>query len=214
VRSNWPHPSFVGAFLPARHVITDEGFSAHWQVLELNRTYRQTWLDGEVDGSLLMHSAFGASLYQTIDVYHRGERAVKYALLFIALTFLAFFAWEQLSNTRLHPLQYLLVGLALSTFYLLLIALSEHIAYWIAYAMAAGALIVLIGAYLAGALGGSRHGLTAAAAMSAVYGILYVLVLSEDYALVLGAITLFTALAAVMLITRKLDWYELGEARE
>jgi inner membrane protein len=209
--SNWPHPSFQGAFLPARHAITDEGFTAEWQVLELNRTYRQAWIEGEVDEPMILGSSFGVGIYQTIDVYQRGERAVKYAVLFIALTFLTFFAWEQLSGTRLHPLQYLLVGLALSMFYLLLIALSEHIAFSAAYASAAVALVALIGTYVAGALDSNTHGAAAAGAMALIYGVLYVLVLSEDYALLLGAITLFAALAAVMLVTRKLDWYRLGK---
>jgi inner membrane protein len=212
--SNWPHPSFQGAFLPARHRITDEGFSAQWQVLELNRTYRQAWVEGEVDEPMILGSSFGVGIYQTIDVYQRGERAIKYAVLFIALTFLTFFAWEQLSRTRLHPLQYLLVGLALSMFYLLLIALSEHIAFSAAYLIAAVALVALIGAYIAGALDSSARGVAAAGAMALIYGVLYVLVLSEDYALLLGAITLFTALAAVMLVTRRLDWYRLGKETE
>lgn len=214
LKSNWPHPSFQGAFLPARHTITDEGFTAEWQVLELNRTYRQAWGEGEVDEPMILGSSFGVGIYQTIDVYQRGERAIKYALLFIALTFLTFFAWEQLSRTRLHPLQYLLVGLALSMFYLLLIALSEHIAFSAAYVSAAAALVALIGVYVAGALDSKRRGVAAAGAMALIYGLLYVLVLSEDYALLLGAITLFAALAAVMLVTRRLDWYRLGKEME
>lgn len=214
LQSDWPHPSFQGAFLPARRTITDQGFSAEWQVLELNRTYRQVWTEGDVDAPTITASAFGVGLYQTIDVYQRGERAIKYAILFIALTFLTFFAWEQLTATRLHPLQYLLVGLALSMFYLLLIALSEHIAFAIAYAIAAVALVTLIGLYMAGALDSKQRGAVAAAAMALIYGVLYVLVLSEDYALLLGAIALFVALGTVMLATRKLNWYRRGAESE
>lgn len=210
LRSNWPHPSFHGAFLPVDHKIAQDGFDARWQVLELNRPYRQAWSEEEVDEATLMQSAFGVGLYQAVDVYQRGERAVKYALLFIALTFLTFFAWEQITRIRLHPLQYLLIGLALSIFYLLLIALSEHISFAVAYVLAAVALISLIGWYVAGALRSSMRGGIAAAAMSGVYALLYVLVLSEDYALLLGAIVLFAALAGVMLVTRKIDWYRLG----
>jgi inner membrane protein len=210
MRSNWPHPSFDGAFLPVDHGITASDFNARWQVLELNRPYRQAWIEGEVDEAALTGSAFGVSLYQPVDIYQRGERAIKYALLFIALTFLTFFAWEQVAAIRLHPLQYLLVGLALSTFYLLLIALSEHVAFAVAYALAAVALVLLIGLYIAGVLRSSARGIISGAAMTAVYGLLYVLVLSEDYALLLGAIVLFAALAAVMLVTRKVDWYRLS----
>jgi inner membrane protein len=209
LKSDWPHPSFQGAFLPVERKITEQGFDARWQVLELNRPFRQVWLEGEVDESALLQSAFGVGLYQPVDIYQRGERAIKYALLFIALTFLTFFAWEQATRNRLHPLQYLLVGLALSTFYLLLIALSEHVAFAIAYAIAAAALVLLIGLYVAGVLRSSGRGFIAGAAMALVYGLLYVLVLSEDYSLLLGAIILFTALAAVMLSTRRIDWFDL-----
>lgn len=205
--SNWPHPSFQGAFLPSSHEINAEGFTAEWQVLELNRPYPQIWTSGEIADSTLMSSAFGVALYQPSDIYQRGERAIKYALLFIALTFLTFFAWEQLSGTRLHPLQYLLVGLALSTFYLLLIALSEHVPFPVAYGVGAAALTLLIGVYIAGAVASRMRGGIAAIAMGIVYGLLYVLVISEDYALLLGAIALFGALATVMLVTRRVDWY-------
>jgi inner membrane protein len=210
--SDWPHPSFQGSFLPVEHAIRPDGFDARWQVLELNRSYRQAWLDGEVTDAMLMESAIGIGLYQAVDVYQRAERAIKYALLFIALTFLTFFAWEQLSGLRLHPLQYLLVGLALSTFYVLLIALSEHMQFALAYVGAVAALVLLMAAYISGALRSSRRGLAVASAMSVVYGLLYALILSEDYALLMGAITLFAALAAVMIATRKIDWYRLGSS--
>ncbi len=212
--SNWPHPSFQGAFLPVTRNITAKGFDAQWQVLELNRSYPQAWREAEVSGAVLMSSAFGVGLYQTVDIYQRGERAIKYALLFIALTFLTFFAWEQLSGSRLHPLQYLLVGLALSTFYLLLVALSEHVSFASAYLIAAAALVLLIGVYIAGALASRMKGVVVAGAMTVIYGLLYVLVLSEDYALLLGSVTLFGTLAAMMLVTRKLDWYRLGQNQE
>jgi inner membrane protein len=210
LHSNWPHPSFHGAFLPAQRTITPEGFDARWQVLELNRSYRQLWSEFEVGEPALTESAFGVGLYQAVDIYQRGERAVKYALLFIALTFLTFFAWEQITRNPLHPLQYLLIGLALSIFYLLLIALSEHISFAAAYVTAAVALVLLIGVYIAGALRSKLRGSVAGVAMSGVYALLYALVLSEDYALLLGAIVLFVALAAVMLVTRRIDWYRVG----
>lgn len=210
--SDWPHPSFQGSFLPVERTIDDQGFQARWQVLELNRSYGQAWREGEVSEQALAQSAFGVSLFQPVDIYQRAERAVKYAVLFIALTFLTFFAWEQVTRNRLHPLQYLLVGLALSMFYLLLIALSEHIAFATAYVVAAAALVLLIGLYLAGALHSAQRGVVAGGAMTLVYGLLYMLVLSEDYSLLLGSIILFVALAAVMLATRHIDWYQLKPA--
>jgi inner membrane protein len=210
MRSDWPHPSFQGSFLPVDRTITERGFEARWQVLELNRSYRQAWQGGEVDDAMLMESAIGVGLYQAVDVYQRAERAIKYALLFIALTFLTFFAWEQLSALKLHPLQYLLVGLALSMFYVLLIALSEHILFALAYLTAAGALVLLMAVYISGALHSAKRGFGVATAMTVVYGLLYGLILSEDYALLMGALTLFAALAAVMIATRKIDWYRLS----
>ena len=212
--SDWPHPSFRGAFLPVEREISATGFQARWQVLELNRSYGQAWEASGDTAGLLAESAFGVGLYQAVDIYQRGERAVKYAVLFIALTFLTFFAWEQLSAIRIHPLQYLLVGLALSVFYLLMIALSEHLAFAWAYLVSATALVLLIGIYTAGAFGGSARGALAGTAMGAMYGLLYMLLLSEDYALLLGAITLFASLAAVMLVTRKIDWYKRPHSEE
>lgn len=209
LNADWPHPSFQGSSLPVERTISDAGFQARWQVLELNRAYGEIWREGEVTEEMLRRSAVGVSLFQPVDIYQSGERAVKYAVLFIALTFLTFFAWEQVTRNRLHPLQYLLVGLALSMFYLLLIALSEHIAFALAYITAAAALVLLIGLYLAGAFRSAWRGVIAGGAMSLVYGLLYMLVLSEDYSLLLGSIILFAALAAVMLATRRVDWYRL-----
>jgi inner membrane protein len=150
--------------------------------------------------------------FQSVDIYQRGERAIKYALVFIALTFLTFFAWEQVSDVRLHPLQYLLLGLALSVFYLLLVALTEHMAFALAYGIAATALVLLIGSYTAGALRSARRGIALAVAVGATYAFLYALVQSEDYSLVLGASAVFAALALVMTITRKIDWYRSHNA--
>jgi inner membrane protein len=209
LNADWPHPSFQGSSLPVERSISDTGFQARWQVLELNRSYGQIWREGTVTEEMVQKSAVGVSLFQPVDIYQRGERAVKYAVLFIALTFLSFFAWEQVTRNRLHPLQYLLVGLALSMFYLLLIALSEHIAFALAYVIAAAALVGLIGTYLAGALRSTWRGVIAGSVMSLVYGLLYMLVLSENYSLLLGSIILFAALAAVMLATRRVDWYRL-----
>ncbi|MET0657892.1 MAG: cell envelope integrity protein CreD, partial [Steroidobacteraceae bacterium] len=205
--ANWPHPSFSGAFAPTRYAIGQQRFTAEWNVLELNRTYGSAWLAGEVQFDALAESATGVDIFQSVDIYQRGERALKYALVFIALTFLTFFAWEQVSDVRLHPLQYLLLGLALSVFYLLLVALTEHLSFAVAYGTAATALVMLIGSYIAGALRSGRRGTAVSAAVAVTYAFLYALVLSEDYALLLGASAVFAALAAVMTITRRIDWY-------
>ena len=140
LQADWPDPQFQGAFLPSKHQIDARGFSARWQVLALNRDFAQTWVDKEVDAAKMSSARFGVGLFQSVDVYQRSERAVKYALLFISLTFLTFFAWELLGHARVHAVQYLFIGLALSTFYLLLIARSEHLAFWLSYWLGAAAL--------------------------------------------------------------------------
>jgi inner membrane protein len=209
MQSSWPHPSFSGAFLPARYRLDQHGFDASWQVLEVNRDYPQSWDTGAVSRATLEGSAFGVALYAPVDIYQRNYRAIRYAVLFIAVTFMCLFLWEQVSKQRLHAMQYLLIGLALATFYLLLIALSEHMSFGLAYALAAGGQVAVLGVYLVGAMRARLAGLMAAAAIAGVYGALYVLVLSEDYALLLGALLLFAILAAILLVTRRLDWHRM-----
>jgi inner membrane protein len=145
---------------------------------------------------------------QPVDIYQRTTRAVKYGGLFIALSFLTLFLVEALQRRPIHPIQYGLMGLGLSVFYLLLLALSEHLGFLAAYVIAAIALCVLMGTYLAGALRGARSGVTAAGILAGTYALLYLLVTSESYALLAGSIALFALLATVMLLTRRLDWYD------
>lgn len=206
LKSDWPDPQFQGAFLPSQYDIGADGFRAQWQVLALNRAFAQSWIDAQVDTSKLTSAAYGVDLFQSVDVYQRSERAVKYALVFIALTFLSFFAWEAAGRMVVHPIQYGLIGLAMSTFYLLLIALAEHLSFWLSYWLGAAALIGLLGVYVSGALDSLRSGMTIAAIMTLVYGLLFMLVLSESYSLLMGAIALFAVLATVMTATRKFRW--------
>lgn len=159
----------------------------------------------------LLDTAFGIRLFQPSNIYTQNYRAVHYGILFIAITFACFFAWEHLvRGLRLHPMQYLLVGLALATFYLLLLALSEHVGFGASYGIAAAALVALITAYLAGATTNRNAALSIGAALAAAYAILYVILLSEDYALLLGSLLLFVILAVLMLTTRRLDWSRIG----
>ena len=209
--SAWPHPSFDGAFLPASYTLNAAGFNARWQVLELNRGFPHTWVDREVRAKRLETSAFGVSLFQPVDTYQRSERALKYAVLFIALTFMSVFLWEQVAGIRIHAMQYLFVGLALCVFYLLLIALSEHIAFLWSYVSAAAAEATLIGIYLGSGLHDRQAGVLVGTALGAVYGLLYLLILSEQYSLLLGAMLVFAVLAALMWVTRGTDWYRLSE---
>ena len=191
-----------------------EGFDAHWQILELNRNYGQFWTGDTVDAAKLGASAFGVSLYLPADIYQRNERAVKYAFLFIAMTFLSLFLLEYLVGPRLHAVQYGLIGLALSVFYLLLLALSEYVPFIWAYGLGTTALVALTGAYLSAALKSPRKGLTAAAAFLGVYILLYVIIVSEQAALLIGSLSLFAVLAAVMIVTRHIDWHQLGNQQQ
>jgi inner membrane protein len=205
-RIGWPHPDFEGAFFPISHEAGAHGYSANWQVLELNRAIPQIWRGTSIDNSVLA-TAFGVRLLQPSDLYTQNYRAVRYGILFVAITFACFFAWEHLvRGIRLHPMQYLLVGLALATFYLLLLALSEHMGFAVSYALAAGALVALISTYISGATNNRRAAAGIGAALAASYGLLYVILLSQDYALLFGSLLLFAVLAALMLVTRRLDW--------
>jgi inner membrane protein len=207
----WPHPDFDGAFLPVSHEFDAQGYSANWQVLELNRAIPQVWRGTSVTNSALLCTAFGVRLFQPSNIYTQNYRAVRYGILFVAITFACFFAWEHLvRGLRLHPMQYLLVGFALATFYLLLLALSEHVGFAASYALAATALIVLVTTYIAGATTNRTAALSIGAALAVAYAALYLILLSDDYALLYGALLLFLILAALMLATRRLDWENVG----
>ncbi len=144
---------------------------------------------------------------QPVDIYQRSTRAVKYGGLFIALSFLTLFLVETLQRRPIHPIQYGLMGLALSVFYLLLLALAEHIGFPVAYVLATAALCVLMTVYLAGAFRSARAGMLSGGLFALTYGLLYLLVTSESYALLAGSLALFALLAATMSLTRKIDWY-------
>ncbi len=213
VAAPWGDPSFIGAGLPVQRRVASQDFTAHWQALDLNRGFPQTVLDSDLDAGRLGAAAFGVALYQPVDVYRSNERAGKYGLLFIALSFVAFFLFEVLKRLRVHPLQYLLVGLALATFYLVLLALSEQLGFGLAYALAAAAVVLMVGGYAAAVLATRRAGVLLGATMAAVYGLLYALVVSEQYSLLVGALVLLGVVGLLMYLTRRVDWYaDLGTA--
>jgi inner membrane protein len=208
MRAPWSDPSFVGALLPQERSVDAHGFSARWHMLDLNRSYGQHWSDkSEIAGNEVQSSAFGVQLYQPADVYQRNERASKYSLLFIALTFVAFFLLEVLRRLRVHPLQYLLVGAALSIFYVLLLALSEQIGFDGAYVVAAAAVVLIVGGYAAAMLRARRAGLLLGGVLALIYAMLYGLIVAEQYALLMGALVLFATVALMMYLTRRIDWY-------
>ena len=209
--STWAHPKFEGAPAPLNPEIGDQGFTARWSVLEINRSFGQVWLDSEVSPGLPAASAFaqngvGVTFYEPVDVYQRKYRAVHYAALLIVITFLTFFLWEHVSGLAIHAMQYLMVGLALALFYLLLLALSEHVAFDLAYGVSAAALVGLITVYLTGVLKRFGLALGAGAGLAALYTLLYWILRSEDYSLLMGALLLFGVLAVLMVATRNVDW--------
>jgi inner membrane protein len=215
--ANWPSPSFEGASLPERRTVSDSGFTARWRASSLGRSVPRAWRDSQIvktsAAERLDGSRFGVSLVTPVDVYTESGRATKYGVLFVLLTFLAFFLVEVLQPASVHPVQYLLVGAALCIFYLLLLSLAEQIGFTPAYLISAAATTVLIASYSRFALGSRRSTAQVGAGLAALYGFLYVLLRQEDYALLIGSIALFAILAGVMYLTRKVDWYAAGSAR-
>lgn len=212
--SSWPHPSFQGRS-PVESRIGDDGFAAQWQLASVATDVQREYLAGRAmrplpaagDGAL---DALGVVLADPVDAYSQADRATKYGLLFVLLTFVGFFMFELIRALPIHPIQYGLVGLAIAIFFLLLVSLSEHIAFGIAYAAAAVACIGLIAFYLGAVLRSAARGLGFGAMLTLLYAALYGLLVSEDNALVLGAGLLFAILAGVMIATRHIDWYRVA----
>jgi len=210
VRGGWPHPSFFGQFLPEARTVTPEGFTAAWATTRLAANMDHQ-LNAYLRGQQGLDGLIGVRFVEPADSYVQSDRALKYGLLFIGLSFIAFFLFEVLRRLAIHPLQYGLTGAALTLFYLLLLSLSEHIGFAPAYAAATAGCVALISYYLIYVLGSMAWGLGFGALLSGVFGILYVLISLEDYALLAGSLTLFGFLALAMVLTRKVDWYQLSE---
>ncbi|MBK9062588.1 MAG: cell envelope integrity protein CreD [Acidobacteria bacterium] len=209
--SPWPSPSFTGSFLPETRRTGPDGFTATWRVSSFGRAYPQSW-KACPPSDAIARSLFGARLFLPADAYQQTTRALKYAVLFVGLTFLAFALFEVLGGVRLHPLQYLLAGFALALFYLLLLSLAEHAGFGPAYLAAAAATTLLIAGWGAFVLAAAARAALLGAGLATLYGYLYVLLRLEDWALVLGAAALFAILAGVMFGTRRVDWWTLGSA--
>ncbi|MEM7359066.1 MAG: cell envelope integrity protein CreD [Pseudomonadota bacterium] len=213
VESSWPHPYFEGRYLPTQREIGEQGFHATWELTEFATSVQSAIADCQKSANecatTLYGNTFGVGMHNPIDVYQKTDRSLKYGFLFIALTFAAFLLFEVIKRIQIHPIQYGLVGAALAIFYLLLISLSEHIEFALAYLLAAGACVALIGFYLRSVLGSGSQALMMSAGMGLLYALLYLILRSEDFALLMGALLTFASLGALMIFTRKLDWYQL-----
>ncbi len=209
VTSNSPHPRFDGRWLPIEHAISADGFRARWVVPSLGRNYPQAWTSAAPPAAAIADSRFGVGLASPIDPYRMAERSVKYAALFVLLTFATIWLIEVLGHARVHPIQYLMLGAALCLFYLLELSLSEHLGFTWAYATAATLVIGLVAGYSATLFGQLRPVLVVTLGVTGLYAYLFVLLMNEDAALLAGSLGLFVVLAAVMVVTRRVDWYSL-----
>jgi len=210
--SSWPHPSFAGRILPDTREVRADGFKATWHL-----SHFASGIEDVVPrlrdegGDVFAGYDFGVAFIEPLDVYRLTDRAVKYGMLFVLLTFVGFLLFEVLRRLDIHPVQYGLVGFALATFFLLLLSLSEHIPFAIAYLVASAACLGLIIYYVTHVLRSRGRALGFGAGLAALYALLYVVLRSEDYALLLGTLVVFGVLAFVMVATRRVDWSRAGD---
>jgi len=208
--SDWPHPSFIGRYLPDQREIDDAGFRATWRTTHFATGAPGEWRGLLADPNRPGANTLGVAFIDPVDFYALSYRAAEYGFLFVLLTFGMFFLAETLKGVRIHPVQYALIGLALAVFFLLLLALGEHIGFAGAYAIAALACTALLAFYSRYVFGGWRGALRYTVWNAGLYGALYVILGSEDYALALGAGLVFMAIAAGMVASRSFDWYSIS----
>lgn len=205
---DWPHVGYFGAYAAEANEEADDSFSAHWSIPLVRRNLADAGGADTLSG--LANQAVTTRFVDPSNPYQAVTRSLKYALLFIGVVFLAYFLFEATSDTRVHPAQYVLVGLAQIIFYLLLLAVAERLGFDWAFLIAAAATVLLIGWYVGAVFKSARRQYAAIAAFSLLYALIYVLMSLEDFALLVGALAAFIAIAAVMWFTRNLDWYGLG----
>ncbi|EKO31895.1 cell envelope integrity protein CreD [Leptospira santarosai] len=214
ISSNWKDPSFEGDLLPKERNITENGFQAVWESSYFSRNYPQVISSHETTTlNAIGDSGYGVRLIVPVDHYLKLERSVKYATLFIAASFVLFFLLEIFGGKILHPLQYLMIGFAMVIFYVLNLSLSEHIGFAFSYTVASASVSGLIAYYATSVLQSKKRGLIAGGYYFGLYSFLYVILSSEDYALLLGSIAIFVFLALLMYLTRKINWYSFGSPK-
>lgn len=207
--SNWNNPSFQGLWLPNQRTVTADGFTASWTIPSLGRNYPQQWnTEVAIAPELIDQSVFGVDFLSPVDHYRKAERSIKYNFLFLILTFATFWLFEVTVRLRVHPLQYLLVGVAMSMFYLLQLALAEHLGFNLAYGLATLAVVVMITSYSIAVLRAKKRGATMGIVQMTLYCYLYIVLANQDYSLLIGSIGLFIFLAIVMYLTNRINWFE------
>lgn len=218
LRSAWAHPSFSGLYLPDTREIGAKGFDAHWRInafaTDGDKVLEKASRAFETEGDDWFSHTLGVSLVDPVDAYVQSDRATRYGFLFVLLTLGGFFLFELLKRRTLHPLQYLLIGFAAVVFFLLLLALSEHTGFLLAYLIAAAACTLMIALYGRTLLGSWKASVVLGLGYGGLFGGLYLLLASEDHALLLGAGLTFVVLALTMYLTRRLDWADLGRPAE
>ena len=205
--SEWSNPSFNGAFLPDSREVNEKGFVAKWNVLHLNRNFPQSWTNNR---HTINNSSFGIDLLLPVDNYQKSYRSVRYAILFIGLTFLIFFFIEVLHKVFIHPIQYILVGVALIVFYTLLLSISEHLHYNFAFIISAIATLLLIAGYVRAILRSGSFTMLISGILTVLYTFIFVIIQLQDYALLIGSVGLFIIVGLIMYFSRKIDWYSLN----
>lgn len=208
--SSWSEPSFDGSFLPAQREVSKDGFSAKWKILHLNRNFPQQWVGRNHRPEDVL---FGVNLKVPVDVYQKTMRVAKYAVLFIVLTYLIFFFVEVLNKVLIHPIQYILVGIALILFYVLLLAFSEQIFFNAAYLVSAIMTIGLIFLYCRSLLGSWALAAMTSVILVILYAFIFIIIQMQDYALLFGSIGIFMILAVTMYFSRKIDWFDLKKSQ-
>jgi len=208
INSNWNNPSFDGAFLPESRAVSESGFTASWKILHLNRNFPQQWIGATHN---IYESSFGVNLLLPVDQYQKSMRSAKYAIMFISLTFLIFFFVEILNKKRIHPFQYILVGLALTLFYTLLVSFSEHINFNWAYLISCIGIIGMITFYATSIFKDKLLTTILSLVLVVLYGFMFITLQLQDYALLIGSIGLFAVLATVMYLSRNINWYNINK---
>lgn len=209
INSPWDSPSFFGNFLPDNRIVTKDGFKASWNILELNRNFPQVWLNNE-HTKKMQNAAFGVNLKLPMDDYQKTIRSAKYSVMIISLTFIMFFLVEALNKKKIHPLQYILIGAALCIFYILLVSISEHSNFNLAYLISAAAVISLITLYAHSAIKEFKITALILFVLLTIYGFVFVILQLSDYALLMGSIGLLVIIGLTMYATRNINWYTIN----